>query len=156
MSLKKIKYDIVTGIKRPIRSRRHKIVVSTEEFKSFSEMYFKNLDEHQNFQLKVDKNDFEKIVFMLRWYYNLWIEIDGSSITIFKNFPSSFILTKEVNKLNHPHTPEIFEEKTKMYLSSNKYSTCNWMKGIPLWKNKDGDIVPGCQINYSFIEPCVE
>lgn len=156
MSLNKLKKDITNGIKRPIKSRRHSIAISSEEFKSLSNIYFKNLDENQNFELKVDENDFEKIVFMLRWYYNLWVEIDHYSIKIFKDFPSVFILKDEVNKLNHPHTPESFKKNTKMYFTSNNYSTCNWMKGIPLWKNKDGDIVPGCQINYAFIEPYVE
>ncbi len=156
MNLKKIKEDIIIGIKRPIKSRKHNISVSQEEFKKFSKVYFKNLDENQNFQIKVNKKDFEKIVFILRWYYNLWIQIDNYYINIFKDFPSVFILKDEVNKLNHPHTPEIFKKNTKMYFTSNNYSTCNWMKGIPLWKNKNGNIVPGCQINYSFIKPYLQ
>lgn len=153
MSLKKLKKDIKFGIKHSIKSRRHKIVITKKEFKSLSNTYFKNLDENENFKLKVEEYDFEKIVFILRWYYNLWIEINHYSIKIFKDFPNVFILKDEVNKLNHPHTPENFKKNTIMYFTSNKYSTCNWMKGIPLWKNKYGDIVPSCQINYPFLEP---
>jgi hypothetical protein len=119
MSIKKLKKDITNGIKRPIKSRRHSISIPPEEFKLLSNIYFKNLDENQNFELKVDKNDFEKIVFILRWYYNLWIEIDPYSIKIFKDFPCVFILKDEVNKLNHPHTPENFKKNTKMYFTSN-------------------------------------
>mgnify|MGYP001261718542 CR=1 FL=1 len=156
MSLKKIKKDIIIGIKRPIRSRRHNINISPEEFKRFSKVYFKNLDENQNFQIKANKKDFEKIVFILRWYYNLWIQIDNYCIRIFKDFPSVFILKDEINKLNHPHTSEIFIKNTKMYFTSDNYSTCNWMKGIPLWTEKNGIFNQGCQINYEFIEPYFE
>ena len=156
MSLKKLKKDINYGIKHPIKSRRHNIVISENEFKSLSNIYFKKLDANQNFELKVEENNFEKVVFLLRWYYNLWIEIDDYSIKIFKDFQNVFILKDEVNKLNHPHIPENFSKNTKMYFTSDNYSTCNWMKGIPLWKNKDGDIVQGCQINYTFIEPYLE
>ena len=47
MNLKKIKEDIIIGIKRPIKSRKHNISVSQEEFKKFSKVYFKNLTDQE-------------------------------------------------------------------------------------------------------------
>ena len=42
-----------------------------------------------------------------------------------------------------------------MYFNNSGYSTCNWLKVIPLWDNKDEEVVegikPNCQVNYDFI-----
>ena len=155
MSFNKFNEDVSNGISRPIKSRKHGILISKTDFIFFSNKYFKNLNKSENFKFTVDKKHIHQIIFMLRCFYNLWIEVENYSIKIFKDFPLTFIITKEVNKLNHPHIPENFNKNTVMYFSKSKYSVCNWLKGIPLWKDQndiDG-IIPSCQINYSFIKP---
>jgi len=93
MSFNQLYTDLTKGIKRPIRSRKHVISVTPEEFNYFHEMYFKDFNVHQDFEFVVQKKDKEKIVFMLRYYYNLWIEIDEFSIKIANNFPTIFVAT---------------------------------------------------------------
>ena len=145
--------DILSGIKRPIRSRKHEISVSIEYFNYLSKNYFKQLNLSKNFKFSVNIRDKVYVVFLLRCYYNLWIEIDENYIEIFINFPKTFITVNKVNKFNHPHSPEEFDVGTKMYYSGNSYNTCNWMVGVPLWKNKTTDLSPSCQINYTHVKP---
>ena len=98
MSFNQLYTDLSKEIKRPIRSRKHLIFVTPEEFNYFHEMYFKDFNVHQDFEFEVQKKDKEKIVFMLRYYYNLWIEINELSIKIAKNFPTIFLVTTPINK----------------------------------------------------------
>ena len=157
MSFNQLHTDLTKGIKRPIRSRKHVISITPEEFNYFHEIYFKDFNVHQDFEFAVKKKDKEKIVFMLRYYYNLWIEIDEFSIKIANNFPTIFLVTAPINKSNHPHCPEEFKKGTLLYLSNSRYATCNWLEGVPLWKDKDKvkgtDLIPSCQINYAYITP---
>ena len=43
-----------------------------------------------------------------------------------------------------------------MYFNNSGYSSCNWLKGIPLWDNKVEEVVegikPNCQINYKYLK----
>lgn len=144
------------GLKRKISSRRERISVSVEEFNNLSKKYFNQIKEGENLIINHDKKDKETIVFILRWYYNLWIDINEESIEVFSFFPKEFEIINEVNKLNHPHTPKTFKKGTKMYFNSSSYSSSNWLNGIPLWDNKDEEInhglKPSCQVNYDCIE----
>ena len=105
--------------------------------------------------LSNDKKDKETLVFVLRWYYNLWVDINEDFIEVYSSFPKEFEIINEVNKLNHPHTPKTFKKGTKMYFNSSSYSSSNWLNGIPLWDNKYEEVgyglKPSCQINYDYI-----
>tara|TARA_B110000902_G_C14273913_1_gene574260 strand:- start:2349 stop:2831 length:483 start_codon:yes stop_codon:yes gene_type:complete len=143
-------------LKKNISSRRENISVTFQEFNTISKKYFNNISKDKNLIIKFDKDDKETLVFVLRWYYNLWIDLKKDYIEVYSSFPKEFEIVSEVNKLNHPHTPKTFEKGTKMFYNSSNYSSCNWLKGIPLWDNKDEEVVeglkPSCQINYNFVK----
>jgi hypothetical protein len=143
-------------LKKNISSRRENISVTFQEFNTISKKYFNNVSKDKNLIIKFDKDDKETLVFVLRWYYNLWIDLKKDDIEVYSSFPKEFEIVSEVNKLNHPHTPKTFEKGTKMFYNSSSYSSCNWLKGIPLWDNKDEEVVeglkPSCQINYNFVK----
>ena len=148
--------DSKFGLKRKISSRKENITISIEEFNLLSKKYFKNINKNKNLFINVDENDKETLIFILRWYYNLWINIRENYIEVYTSIPDTFKIVSEVNKLNHPHSPRTFEKGTKMYFNSSSYSSSNWLKGIPLWDNKDEEVghglKPSCQINYEYIE----
>ena len=148
--------DSKEGLKRKISSRRERICLSVDEFNNLSKKYFNQITEGENLIIYHDKKDKEILVFILRWYYNLWIDINEESIKVYYSFPKEFKIISEVNKSNHPHTPKIFKKGTKMYFNSSSYSSSNWLNGIPLWDNKDEEVgyrlKPSCQVNYDYIE----
>jgi len=156
MSFIRLIKDSKEGLKRKISSRREKIIVPIEEFNKLSKKYFNKIKEEENFIFEFDEKDKETLLFVLRWYYNLWIDIKENSIEVYSYFPKEFEIVSEVNKLNHPHTPKTFKKGTKMFFNSLVYSSCNWLNGIPLWDIKDeevGEILnPSCQINYNYIK----
>tara|TARA_B110000977_G_scaffold187905_1_gene255544 strand:+ start:137 stop:619 length:483 start_codon:yes stop_codon:yes gene_type:complete len=143
-------------LKKNISSRRENISVTFQEFNTISKKYFNNVSKDKNLIIKFDKDDKETLVFVLRWYYNLWIDLKKDYIEVYSSFPKEFEIVSEVNKLNHPHTPKTFEKGTKMFYNSSSYSSCNWLKGIPLWDNKYEEVVeglkPSCQISYNFVK----
>jgi len=143
-------------LKKNISSRRENISVTFQEFNTISKKYFNNVSKDKNLIIKFDKDDKETLVFVLRWYYNLWIDLKKDDIEVYSSFPKEFEIVSEVNKLNHPHTPKTFEKGTKMFYNSSSYSSCNWLKGIPLWDNEYEEVVeglkPSCQINYNFVK----
>ena len=156
MNFNRLIKDSKEGLKRKISSRREKISVSVDEFNNLSKKYFYQIKEGENLTIKYDKKDREILVFILRWNYNLWIDINEDSIEVHSCFPKVFEIISEVNKLNHPHTPKTFKKGTKMYFNSSSYSSSNWLNGIPLWDNKDEEVShglkPSCQVNYDYIE----
>ena len=103
--------------------------------------------------------DRQKILFLLRVYFGLWIEIDKNQIKIFKRFPEKFKIIKEVNKSNHYFTPKVFLKGTIMYSVKAAYSSANKMNGVTLWDNlktvEGTKIVPSVQINYEYINPII-
>ena len=155
MNFNKLINDSKVGVKRNISSRREKTSVSIEEFNILSQKYFNNISNDSNLFIEFHQSDKETLIFILRWYYHLWIEIDKDIIEVSSDFPKEFQIISEVNKFNHPHTPKTFEIGTKMYFNSSSYSSCNWLNGIPLWNNKGEELVedltPSCQINYNYI-----
>ena len=157
MNFNRLVTDLKEGLKRNISSRRENTSITVEEFSFISRKYFKNIKKQTNLVIEPEGKDKEKLIFILRWYYNLWIDINEDNIEVYSFFPKEFEVISEVNKLNHPHTPKTFEKGTKMYFSnSSSYSSCNWLKGIPLWNNNDEVVIeglkPSCQINYDFIK----
>ena len=156
MSFIRLVKDSKEGLKRKISSRREKIIVSVEEFNKLSKKYFNKIKEGENFIFEFDEKDKETLMFVLRWYYNLWIDIKENSIEVYSYFPKEYEIVSDVNKLNHPHTPKTFKKGTKMFFNSIAYSSCNWLNGIPLWDIKDEEVVeslnPSCQINYNYIK----
>ena len=146
------------GIKRDIKSRRLKMKVSVDEFSTFSNKYFKNInDKDLSFKFVVGEVDKNSILFVLRSFFNMYVEIKENSIIVFKNFPKKFILLKEVNKSNHYFTPRTFKKGTIMYSISPSYSTVNRMNGVPLWDSletiEETELIPSVQINYDYIKP---
>ena len=156
VSFIKLIKDSEEGLKRKISSRREKIIVSIEEFNKLSNKYFFKIKEGENLIFNFNEKDEEILLFVLRWYYNLWIDIKENTIEIYYDFPKEFEIVNEVNKLNHPHTPKTFKKGTKMFFNSLNYSSCNWLNGIPLWDIKNEEVGeslnPSCQINYNYIK----
>ena len=146
MSLEKLRSDSQNGLKRKIYSRKNKIKITPERFSELSLRYFKTINSEESFIINIQEGDREDLIYILRCYYRLWITIDAT-----------FIITKVVDKKNHPHTPKEFKTDTIMYLRSNSYGTCNYLNGIPLWDethNKNLRIpAKSCQINYDHIIP---
>ncbi len=150
--------DIKNGIKRKISSRRLKMHVSVEEFNLLSKKYFDGLKpDIEIFNFNIEASDKDNLLFILRVYYGLWIEIKELSITIYSKFPEKFELIKEVNKSNHYFTPKTFPKGTIMYSVSSAYSSSNGISGTSLWDNlnpiEGTDLIPSVQINYGFIKP---
>ena len=157
MNFNRLVTDSKEGLKRNISSRRENISITVKEFGFISRKYFKNIKKQTNLIIVPNEKDKERLIFILRWYYNLWIDINEDNIEVYSFFPKEFEIISDVNKLNHPHTPKTFEKRTKMYyINSSSYSSCNWLKGIPLWDNKDEVVIeglkPSCQINYEYIK----
>ena len=154
--MKRLFNDVSNGLLRDIYIRKNSFRISMSEFDLISNKYFKILNPEQNFIFNVEKNDLEKMIVLLRVYYNYWIDLNDYSVEIYKTFPTKFIITKEVNFQNHLHIPRIFVLNEIMLKSNNNYSTCNWQRGIPLMAEldkKNGIDDYSCQINYSYIKP---
>ena len=153
--------SIQAGLKKDIKSRRLNMKISVKEFNELSKKYFKNLnDKADRFTFTVEKMDKNNILFILRSYFNLYVEVKKNSIEVFKNFPKKFILLKEVNKSNHYFTPKVFLKGSLMYsIKKPAYSSVNRMRGVPLWNNlkiiEGTKIVPSVQINYEYIDPII-
>ena len=158
MSYLKFRESCLNGIKRDIKSRREGKKISPDKFCILVERYFNDLPTNKNFKFKYNQNDIDDLLFILRYEYNLWLEISKTEIEIYNNFPEKFILINDVDKTNHLHTPKSFLKGTIMYFFSDSggYSSCNWLNGIPLWHNKedvyDHGLRPSLQINYDFIK----
>ena len=160
MSFQEFYKCVNNGIKRDIKSRRLKMRVSVDEFSVLSEKYFKNLnDDDLTFKIVVNEGDKNTILFILRSFFNLYVELKKSHILVYKNFPNKFILLKEVNKSNHHFTPRTFKKGTIMYSISPSYSSANRMNGVPLWDSletiNDTELIPSVQINYDYIKPYI-
>lgn len=156
MNFNRLIKDSKEGLKRKISSRRERISVSVFEFNNLSKKYFNQIKEGENLIINHDKKDKETLVFILRWYYNLWIDINKDSIEVYHFFPKEFEIISEVNKFNHPHTPKTFKKGTNMYFNSSSYSSSNWLNRIPLWDNKVEEVghglKPSCQVNYNYLK----
>jgi len=156
MSFNQLITDVHFGIKRNISSRRDKIRVTPEEFRELASKYFNSIERDNNLLIKCAQEDKGTLIFLLRWYYQLWVDINKDVVLVHFSFPKEFVVVQEVNKMNHPFTPKVFAKGTILYFNGTSYSTCNWLRGIPLWDNKSDitppDISPRCQINYDFIK----
>ena len=106
----------------------------------------------------VNEKEFDKmnILFVLRSFFRMYVEIRENSVVVFKNFPKKFVLLKEVNNSNHHFTPKTFSKGTIMYSISPSYSSANRMNGVPLWDNletiEDTELIPSVQIDYDYIK----
>lgn len=146
--------EVNEGISRPIKSRKHKFNVTPQHFYIISSTYFRKISVDHNFKFIFKNSDKQILLIILRYYYNLWVEIFDLTMIIYKEFPNKFLLLHEVNKYNHPHTPKVFLKGTEMNFIDSNTSMCNWLKGIPLWINEEKTIdglTPYVQINYEYI-----
>jgi hypothetical protein len=137
--------------------RKVKYEISIERLNELVSTYFDNFDtEKMEKNIFVEMTDMEEVLFLLRYHFRLWITIQNTQITIYKNFPNRFKIIKEVNKENHWFVPKIFEVGQIMYFKSHGYSSANWLNGIPLAESltpvENTDIIPTTQINYGYIE----
>ena len=158
MSYNKFKISIEKGLNHNIKSRKLNIEITVEEFKIFTNKYFNHIEEKKEYSvIKIDKPDVEKVLFLLRVYHGLWVEVSENEIKVYKVFPKKFKIIKEVNKLNNCYTPKTFKTNTIMYPIKSSYGTTNKMNGISLWDNLDyiegTELVPSVQINYDHICP---
>ena len=158
MSFEEFYNCVNNGIKRDIKSRRLKMRVSIKEFNTFSKKYFKNLnDDDLTMKIVVKKQDEKIILFILRSFFCLYVELKKGYMLVYKNFPKKFILKNEVNKSNHHFTPKTFKKGTIMYSISPSYSSVNRMNGVPLWDNLETiegtELIPSVQVNYNYISP---
>lgn len=155
----KFRNDCLKGIKRPIKSRKKGIFIGPKRFSEIRDKYFKNLSEDSRIKINPEHDDLVELLFMMRCYYRLWLEIEQTNIIIFREYPKECVLTEEVNKLNHPHSPKTFKKGTLMYYSEPAYGVCDWSKGFPLWTtpNHEDSIEKFrfCQINYNYIKPTI-
>ena len=140
-----------------IQKRKQPFSISNERINELYDRYFPIIQSnHQSISFKVKLKDFDEIVYLLRVHFELWIEIKGNIITIFKDFPERFRLIEEVNVKNHWFTPNTFLKGTILYYGLDHYSVCNRTNGIPLseepFTKELGRIRPVVQINYEFIE----
>ena len=94
MNFNKLITDSKEGLKRNIFSRREKKLVSVEEFDLLSKKYFNQIKRKKNLIINFDKKDKETLVFILRWYYNLWIDVDKYNVKIYFDFPKEFEIIK--------------------------------------------------------------
>ena len=76
MNFNRLIKDSKEGLKRKISSRRERISVSVDEFNNLSKKYFNQIKEGENLIINHDKKDKETLVFISRWYYNLWVDIN--------------------------------------------------------------------------------
>ncbi|MAD12825.1 MAG: hypothetical protein CMC04_08910 [Flavobacteriaceae bacterium] len=145
------------GINRDIKSRKLNLKINIDEFDLLSNKYLKKINDKGLFsKLSIEEMDRQKILFLLRVYFGLWIEIDKNQIKIFKKFPKKFKIIKEVNKSNHYFTPKTFIKNTIMYPVKSAYSLSNDMNGTSLWDTLDPiegtELVPSVQIDFNYIE----
>jgi hypothetical protein len=137
--------------------RKVKYEITAERLNVLVSTYFEGFD-HTIIErtFLIEKTDIEDLLFLFRYHFRLWITIDNSSITVFRNIPLRFKIIKEVNRENHWFVPKTFEVGQIMYFKSHGYSSANWLNGIPLAESlttvKNTDIIPTTQINYGFIE----
>jgi hypothetical protein len=154
MSFENLLKDAKQGLKRNIRSRREQIIITPDEFQTLSQKYFIDLSRDAVNGIKCDQEDKEIVIFILRWYYNLWIEVNDNTIKIHSVFPKKFELVDDVDKSNHPFTPKVFKKGTIMYFGSSS-GMCNWLKGVPLWDDPNEEyeygLKPTVQVNYEFL-----
>jgi hypothetical protein len=135
--------------------RKVKYEISIERLNELVSTYFDNFEKMEK-NIFVEMTDMEEVLFLLRYHFRLWITIQNTQITIYKNFPNRFKIIKEVNKENHWFVPKTFEVGQIMYFKSHGYSSANWLNGIPLAESltpvENTDIIPTTQINYGYIE----
>lgn len=147
MSFLRLIKDSQIGIKKKIYSRKNNFTVSVEEFKKISDKYFNGISLDKNYCFLFDEKDLGILKFILRWYYQLWIEISQSKLCIYKEMPNQYRLIKDFSL----RETKSFKKNTILFLQPNKYSLCNWNKGIPLWDSPEDYSTPYCQVNYDLI-----
>ena len=65
------------GINRDIKSRKLNLKINIDEFDLLSNKYLKKINDKGLFsKLSIEEMDRQKILFLLRVYFGLWIEID--------------------------------------------------------------------------------
>lgn len=148
MSFSQLIKDSKLGINKKIYSRKNNFIVSVDEYNSISKKYFSGISSNNNYCFEFTRKDLNALKFILRWYYQLWIDVSQNTICIHKEHPKLFLMTKNFN----PSGIKEFKKNTIMYLQYSRYSLCNWNEGIPLWDIPEADYTPYCQVNYDFIK----
>ena len=154
--INKLELDIKNGLNHDITSRKEKIRVSPKLFSEYSSKYFNKIKNNSITPITIDKTDLKNVLFILRSYYTLWVELKGNKISIYSKFPKSFVIITEIPNLDDDLIEKGFQKGSVLYHVSNSYNTCNRLRGVPLWyemnTNNEG-LTPCLQVNYEFIQP---
>ena len=148
--------NIREGIKHDISSRREKIRITPKLFGEYSTKYFNSITDNQNNTVTIEDIDKKNILFLLRNYFCLWVEIDGNRFSIHSEFPKSFMVIKDIPNLDDDLRKKGFQKGGILYHVYNSYNTCNRLRGVPLWyemNTNNKEITPSFQVNYEFIQP---
>ncbi|WP_296636197.1 hypothetical protein [Polaribacter sp.] len=138
-------------------NRKYKRRIKLITLQIIYQKYFKDLSFLINEKIIVSNEDKDIIIFLLRVYFKVWIEIEDIKIIIYKKFPEKFKIIKEVNKYNHFFTPRAFLVGEVLFYRNSVYGTCNFLNGIPLAESLEPvegtSIIATTQINYEYINP---
>ena len=140
-----------------IRQNRLRYVITTDRISNLLEGYRPQLDEFEKPYITFCYKDQDLSTWMviLRYHFKLWVEISSESnlLHVYKRFPESFLVTKEVNKQNHRHVQEMIQKDTILYPAEDTYGVVDWLNGIPLSEySESGKDAPYTQINYDYLK----
>lgn len=151
--------DIVKS-KKPLlfkNKRRDAYNLTPDRLLHVYQNYFTDFPDTGNYTFKFSKNDENDLLFLFRVYFKMFVELNDSLMTVYREIPRRFKIIKEVNTQNHRHTPKTFVKNAVMHLSISVYGTTNYLNGIALAESlepvKGTDIIPTTQINYQYINP---
>ena len=137
--------------------RKYKRIITFDTLLKLYQTCFSYLSFKANEEITVSKDDKDIVIFLLRVHFRQWIEVQGFSITLYKDFPKQFEVIKEVNKCNHFFTPRTFLVGEVLIYSNSVYGSCNFLNGIPLAESLEPvagtTIIATTQINYKYIKP---
>jgi hypothetical protein len=137
--------------------RKYKRIITFNTLSKLYQTYFKYLSFKANEEIAVSEEDKDIVIFLLRVHFRQWIEVEGVTIKVYKDFPQQFEVIKEVNKYNHFFTPRTFLVGEVLFYRNSVYGSCNFLNGIPLAESLEPvegtTIIATTQINYGYIKP---
>jgi hypothetical protein len=157
-----IKFKILSLVESqkslPFKSKKKVIYnLPQQRLLYLAQNYFASTPKCGNYQFEFLKDDEMDLLFLLRVYFSMYVEVNNELMTVYEVFPRRFKLIKEVNSQNHRHAPKTFSVNSIMHLSKSVYGTNNYLNGIPLSEDLEvvpgTNIVPSVQINYQYIKP---
>jgi len=143
---------------KPIKKGRYLTYAITKSklislFRNSVKVTFYNDDEVFLF---CKKKDINLLLYLVRTHYKLYIEEefeDSRYFKVFRFFPQTFRVKKEITEKNHPHFRGNLKIGAELVLTEDHYGVVNYAKGLPLYKNETqkSDTETSTQINYEYI-----